>query len=100
MSGTSGPAPVKGRQRGNADVDAMNAVLPLLQRAARFARPCPTDAHMAERVGLTGAEVASAILSLADANVIRVRAMPAPTLRMVTIVATGHRTGLVQGKSK
>lgn len=80
----------------NDDVTAMNAVLPLLARAARFERPCPTDRKLAERAGLSVEAVAHALDSLRSAGLIRVDGVKAPTLRQVTIVATGHRTGMIE----
>ena len=83
------------QREANDDVTAMNALLPLLARAARFERPCPTDRKLAERARLTVEQVAHALDSLKTAGVIRVEGVKAPTLRQVTIVATGHRTGMI-----
>lgn len=79
----------------DAEAAAINALLPVLQRAARFGRPCPTDAQLATRCGLSRGDVKAAIAAMELMNMVRVIAVKAPTLRMVTIVSTGHRTGLV-----
>lgn len=91
----AGSSPQERRGAVNDDVTAMNAVLPLLARAARFERPCPTDRKLAERAGLSVEQVAHALDSLKSAGLIRVDGVKAPTLRQVTIVATGHRTGMI-----
>jgi hypothetical protein len=74
---------------------AIDALLPILERAARFNRPCPTDTDLAKRTGIDRDEVKAVLETMADQGRIRVQAAPAPTLRFITIVATGHRTGMV-----
>lgn len=74
----------------------LEAVYQALARTARFDRPCPSDAQLAVRLGLEPAEIAAAIDALAEDGAIRVVGMRAPTLRRVTISATGARTGVVR----
>ncbi|KQN93866.1 hypothetical protein ASE95_02885 [Sphingomonas sp. Leaf231] len=77
----------------DAEAATVDALMPILDRAARFGRPCPTDKQMAERTGLTVEAVAGGIEVLVLAGLIRVFAAPRPTLRRVVILATGHQTG-------
>lgn len=87
--------PANDRPHVDSEIRTMNAVLDLLRRAAKFTRPCPTDFALARRAGV-GREDVKRVMQLAqDMNLIRVQRAPAPTLRQVTIVGTGHRTGLV-----
>lgn len=74
---------------------ALTAVLDLLRRAARFQRPCPTNFALARRANVTRDDVERVMDLLATMGLIRIQRAPAPTLRQVTIVGTGHRTGLV-----
>ena len=74
---------------------AIDQVLPILQRAAQFGRPCPTNAQLAERAGIAVDRVQSIIDAMRAANLIRVHAAAAPTLRRVLVVATGLQTGLI-----
>jgi len=75
---------------------AIDALFALLERAARFARPCPTDRQLAERVGIDRAEVKPALEAMVEAGLIDVAAAAAPTLRRIKIVATGQTTGWVR----
>lgn len=77
------------------DAGAINALLPILQRHARFGRPCPTDAQLSERAGVDLQSVKVAMTAMVATGAIRIDGVKAPTLRIVTIVATGHRTGMV-----
>lgn len=77
------------------DVTAINALLPVLKRAARFGRPCPTDLQLAEKAGIDRAQVQPALDAMRTMNIIRVSPAKAPTLRFITIVESGHKTGLV-----
>ena len=72
----------------------VNSLLPLLARAAKHGRPCPTDAQLAERAMLRRDDIAPALEVLRAAGLIHIQSAPAPTLRRVTILATGERTGL------
>lgn len=74
---------------------AINALMPVLTRAAQFNRPCPTDAQLADRAGIPREDIKPLMEAMAEQGLIRVKAAPPPTLRLVTIVATGHRTGMV-----
>lgn len=78
-----------------AEAAAIDALQPLLERCARFGRPCPTDAQLSQRTGIPRDEIRSALAAMDSLGIIRVAAAPAPTLRQITIVATGHRTGMV-----
>ncbi|WP_231420892.1 hypothetical protein [Sphingomonas sp. Leaf205] len=77
------------------DVSAINVLLPILKKAARFGRPCPTDVQLAERARLPRDAVQPAIDAMRTMNIIRVLPAKAPTLRFVEIVETGHKTGLI-----
>ncbi len=74
---------------------ALNAVLDLLSRAARFQRPCPTDFALARRAKVAREDIERVMDLLQTMGLIRVRRAPPPTLRQVTIVGTGQRTGLM-----
>lgn len=74
---------------------ALTDVLDLLSRAARFQRPCPTDFTLARRAKVQRGDIERVMDLLQTMGLIRIRRAPAPTLRQVTIVGTGHRTGLV-----
>jgi hypothetical protein len=74
----------------------LDAVYEAVERAARFKRPCPTDVQIADRVGCTRETVAAALGELADTGAIYVAHVRAPTLRRVTIAATGLRTGMAR----
>lgn len=78
-----------------AEAAAIDALQPVLERYARFGRPCPTDGQLSERTGVPRAEIKAALEAMDSLGIIRVAAAPAPTLRQITIVATGHRTGMV-----
>lgn len=77
------------------DISAINVLLPILKKAARFGRPCPTDVQLGERAQLPRDAVQPAIEAMRTMNIIRVLPAKAPTLRLVEIVETGHKTGLV-----
>jgi len=79
----------------DAEAAVINTLLPVLRRAARFTRPCPTDAQLAARIGASVEAVQLALRALEATGDIRIGRAAAPTLRQVTIVATGHRTGMV-----
>jgi hypothetical protein len=75
---------------------ALDAIYQALARAARFGRPCPTDAALALGAGVDRATARDALAVLADAGAITIRCVRAPTLRRVTIALTGATTGLVR----
>jgi hypothetical protein len=79
----------------DAEAALIDALLPVLERAARFGRPCPTDHQLAQKSGLAIAKIPEALDALVLAGLIRVFAAPRPTLRRVVIVGSGHQTGLV-----
>jgi len=76
-----------------ADLDVMEQVLAVLERSARFGRPCPTDHQLAERVEAGVEQVRGALVALQADHAIVVHAAPAPTLRRVTILSAGWTTG-------
>ena len=82
------------RQQDAGDYEAGDRLLPHLERAAAFGRPCPTDKQLAQKAKIPVDFVAAGMLALRAAKVIAVHAAPAPTLRRVTILATGAQTGL------
>ena len=83
------------RQQDAGDYEAGDRLLPILTRAAEFGRPCPTDKQLAQKARIPVDLVASGLLALRSAKLIVVHAAPAPTLRRVTILATGAQTGLM-----
>jgi hypothetical protein len=99
---TSAPVPLPEPKRPtltahlvDAEAAIVNALLPVLARAARFARPCPTDKQLAERTQLPIASIQPGLAALSAAGLIRIEALPAPTRRRVIIIATGAQTGLI-----
>lgn len=78
------------------EVEAVNTLLAVLDRFARFGRPCPTDAQLADRAGMSKAQVKASLELLRGTGAIVIASAPAPTLRKITIVATGHSTGMVK----
>lgn len=78
----------------DAEAELVDALLPVLERAARFGRPCPTDRQLAQKSGLSADQIEPALHALVLANLIRVHQAPRPTLRRVVIVASGAQTGL------
>lgn len=89
------PAPANDGAPVDDEARALTAVLDLLRRAARFQRPCPTDFALARRAKVPRGDIERVMDLLATMGLIRVQRAPAPTLRQVTIVGTGHRTGMV-----
>lgn len=73
----------------------IDALLPHLMRAARFGLPCPTDAQLARKARVDRAGVPPLLAAMAEMNIILIETMRAPTFRRVTIIETGHRTGIV-----
>ncbi len=78
----------------DAEAELVNALLPVLDRFARFGRPCPTDKQLAEKTRLPIDQIAPGLQALQLAGLIRIHQVPRPTLRRVVIVATGAQTGL------
>ena len=87
------PRPLRDERGESSGVAEM--ILPVLSRAARFGRPCPTDRQLAERARVASDAVAPALAVLRREGLIRVHAAKAPTLRQVVIVETGHKTGMI-----
>lgn len=91
------PAPVAPRADDpEVAADVLDAVFDLVARAARFGRPCPTDAQLAERAEASRETVAAALAELAETGAITVERVRAPTLRRVRITAAGLVTGWVK----
>jgi hypothetical protein len=91
------PAPVAPRADDpEVSPDVLDAVFDLVARAARFARPCPTDAQLAERAEASREAIAAALGELAETGAITIERVRAPTLRQVRITATGLVTGWVK----
>lgn len=78
----------------DAEPALIDALLPVLERAARFGLPCPTDRQLSEKSGLPMDQIYPALRALIEAGMIRVFSAPRPTLRRVVIVSTGAQTGL------
>ena len=75
------------------EVDAVNALLPVLERFAAARRPCPTNKALAERAGLPEELIRPTLDAMVHAHLIIVQGVRAPTSRRVVIVATGAATG-------
>jgi hypothetical protein len=85
----SQPLPPEGER------DEEQRVLVVLRRLAAVRRPCPTNRHLAELAKLKDADQAAYQLrKLISAKIIRVETMPKG--RVVTIVATGRKTGAIE----
>jgi hypothetical protein len=78
------------------EAEVQDRILGLLTRAARFQRPCPTNAALARRAGIAPGQVKGVMTILRKAGLIRVEWAPPPTLRCVSIVGTGLKTGMVR----
>ncbi|MDP1026375.1 hypothetical protein Q5H91_04055 [Sphingomonas sp. KR1UV-12] len=76
-----------------ADTALTDALLPVLQRAAHYGRPCPTDRVLAQRAAMTIDQVGEGLAALRQAGLIQITAPGSQSKRRVTIVATGQRTG-------
>lgn len=75
---------------------AIDKLLPIVTRAAKYGRPCPTDAQMADRSGLTRDDIPATLAAMQAARLVKIEGTSAPTLRLITILATGHRTGFAK----
>lgn len=93
---TRPPASAPREEREEVEI-AARRVLPILERAAQFGRPCPTNMQIALRADVEREIVPHAIERLRTGGLIAVRAVPAPTLRVVTIADTGASTGMLNG---
>ena len=78
------------------EIEAIDRLLPVLERFANAGRPCPTDRELARRADLPPERIAELLNVLVVANAIRVFSAPGPTNRYVHIVATGATTGLAK----
>ncbi|NJR80434.1 hypothetical protein [Sphingomonas corticis] len=78
------------------EIEAIDRLLPVLERFANAGRPCPTDRDLAARADLPREQIPQLLDVLRLANAIRVYAAPAPTNRRVHIVATGATTGIAK----
>jgi len=76
------------------EVDAVDMLLPVLERFARSGRPCPTDKQLAARLSLSPDQVKVGLEALAALHVIHIQGCAAPTIRRITILATGQKTGI------
>lgn len=72
----------------------IDALLPVLERFARYGRPCPTDRQLADKAGIAEASVKSGLEAMVAANLIRVHGCAAPTYRRIFILSTGLITGI------
>lgn len=72
----------------------IDALLPVLERFARYGRPCPTDRQLADKAGLAEDDVKSGLEAMVAANLIRVHGCAAPTYRRIFILSTGLITGI------
>ncbi len=78
------------------EVQAIDALLPVLTRFASAGRPCPTDRQLAERAGLREADVPAVLAAMVQSHLIRIQGAAAPTNRRVVILATGAMTGIAK----
>jgi hypothetical protein len=76
------------------EVEIVDKLLPVLERFARSGRPCPTDKQLAARARLSSDQVKAGLQALAASHAIHIQGCAAPTMRRITILATGHKTGL------
>lgn len=79
----------------DAEALAIDVLYPILERAARFGRPCPTDSQLSQRTGIPLADIPATIDAMRAQEMILVYPAPAPTQRFVFIVSTGNKTGSV-----
>lgn len=75
---------------------AIDRLLPILKRSARHGRPCPTDAQLSDRADIPRDEIPAVLAAMQDAHLVKIEGTSAPTLRLITILATGHRTGFAK----
>lgn len=78
----------------NGEAALIDALLPVLERFARYGRPCPTDRQLAAKAGLAEEDVKSGLEAMVAANLIRVHGCAAPTYRRILILSTGLITGI------
>jgi hypothetical protein len=83
-----------------ADYAAGEMLLPILERAAQFGRPCPTDKQLAAKARMPTERVAPGLDALRASHAITVHPCAAPTLRIVTILSSGARTGYARTGEK
>ena len=76
------------------EIEIVDQLLPVLERFARSGRPCPTDKQLAARTRLSPDQVKVGLQALSAAHAIHIQGCAAPTMRRITILATGHKTGL------
>ena len=74
----------------------VDALLPVLERFAQHARPCPTDKQLADKARLTEGAVKAGLEAMIAAHLIKVLGCAAPTYRRVIILGTGAITGLAK----
>lgn len=74
----------------------VDALLPVLERFAQHARPCPTDKQLADKARLTEDAVKAGLEAMVAAHLIKVLGCAAPTYRRVVVVSTGAITGLAR----
>lgn len=74
---------------------AIDALYRVLLRHARFGRPCPTDAKLAVTAKIDLASVQPALAAMVETGLIKIKGVKAPTLRIISIVTTGHATGII-----
>lgn len=92
----SRPLPAVGAVQQDAEAELM-LVKAVLRSAARAGAPCPSNAEIARRCGLSDADRARyRMRQLRETGVIRVEAIAAEPRRVVTIVSNGKRTGVVR----
>lgn len=92
------PQPAKGDRAAapiSGEAAVVDTLFAILARSARFNRPCPTDAQLAGRAGLPLDVIKPALDVMQNANMIRIKGVKAPTLRIVEICRTGHVTGMI-----
>jgi hypothetical protein len=80
----------------NGEAAIVDALLPVLERFAQHARPCPTDKQLAAKAVLTEAEVKDGLVAMTAAHLIKIVGCAAPTYRRIVIFSTGAITGLAR----
>ncbi|WP_152542012.1 hypothetical protein [Sphingomonas sp. RIT328] len=78
----------------DSEAAVIDALLPVLERFARYGRPCPTDRQLAAKAGLSEEDVKAGLEAMASAHLIRVQGCAAPTYRRIIILSSGLVTGI------
>ncbi len=78
------------------EAGAVDVLLPVIERFASAARPCPTDRQLASRAGIAEAHVPAVLEAMVKSHLIRIQGAAPPTYRRIVILATGATTGIAK----